>query len=178
MSSDTDRAKINRQPVGRARFILIFLLVVGGYFGLAAVPWVDRAVVLPVLKHSASGAASLLTLFGVAAQAEGVLVKGGEFSVAVRSGCDPLAPIALMSGAMLGFPADWRKRWIGILAGAGVLYGLNLVRIASLFLTGRARSSWFYSLHQEWWPAFFIVVALLIWWGWLNWVGRGEASRA
>lgn len=178
MSLDTDRTKTKRQPIGRARFIVIFLLVVGGYFGLAAVPWVDQAIVLPVLKFSASGAAGLLALFGVAAQSEGVLVKGREFSVAVRSGCDPLAPIALMSGAMLGFPSNWRKRWIGILSGAVVLYGLNIVRIASLFLTGRARSSWFYSLHQEWWPAFFIVVALLIWWGWLNWVGRGEGTRA
>ena len=181
MSSDTDTAKTNRQPAGRARFIVIFLLVVGGYFGLAAVPWVDQTIVLPVLKFSASGAASLLALFGVAAQAEGVLVKGDGFSVAVRSGCDPLAPIALMAGAMLGFPSDWLRRFIGILLGAVILFGLNLVRIASLFLTGRAHSSWFYSLHQEWWPAFFIVVALLMWWGWLNWVGRserGEGSRA
>ncbi len=181
MSSDIDTAKIIRQPTGRARFIIIFLLVVGGYFGLAAVPWVDQEFVFPVLKFSARGATGLLTLAGFDVQNEGVLVKGGGYSVAVHSGCDPLGPIALMVGAMLGFPADWRRRWAGMLVGTVILFGLNLVRIASLFLTGRAHSSWFYSLHQEWWPGFFIVVALLMWWAWLNWVGRverGEERRA
>jgi exosortase/archaeosortase family protein len=163
---------------GRGRFIIVFLLVVGGYFGLSSLEWVDREVVLPVLKVSAAGASWLLALIGVVTQTDGVLVKGPEFSVAVRSGCDPLAPIALMSGAMLGFPASWRQRLLGMVGGGVILFGLNLVRVASLYLTGRAHSSWFYSLHQEWWPAAFIVIALLLWWVWLNWVQQaGRTTR-
>ena len=172
MPAETPRAS------GRARFIVVFLLVVGGYFGLSSLEWVDRELVLPVLKVSAAGASWLLSLIGVVTQTDGVVVKGAEFSVAVRSGCDPLAPIALMSGAMLGFPSSWRQRLAGMLGGAGILFGLNLVRVASLYLTGRAHSNWFYSLHQEWWPAAFIVVALLLWWAWLNWVQQsGRASH-
>ena len=169
--------KLSR-PAGRGRFIVVFLLVIGGYFGLSSLDWVDREVVLPVLKVSAAGASWLLSLMGVVTQIDGVVVKGPEFSVAVRSGCDPLAPIALMSGAMLGFPASWRQRLLGMVGGGLILFGLNLVRVASLYLTGRAHSSWFYSLHQEWWPAAFIVIALLLWWAWLNWVQQaGRTSH-
>ncbi len=168
-------AKTSR-PTGRGRFIVVFLLVVGGYFGLSSRDWVDRHLVLPVLEVSAAGASWLLNLMGVATHADGVLVKGPEFSVAVRSGCDPLAPIALMSGAMLGFPSSWRKRLLGVVGGAVLLFCLNLVRVATLYLTGRVHSSWFYSLHQEWWPAAFIVIALLLWWAWLNWVQQPERT--
>ena len=36
MPAETPRAS------GRARFIVVFLLVVGGYFGLSSLEWVDR----------------------------------------------------------------------------------------------------------------------------------------
>jgi exosortase/archaeosortase family protein len=160
----------------RYRFIVVFVVVISAYFGLATLPWVDRHVVLPVLEISAGGASLLLNLFGFSTHVEGVIVRGKEFSVAVRNGCDPLAPIALMVAAMLGFPASLRQRFLGMGVGAVILFVLNLIRVASLYLTGRFHETWFYSLHQEWWPAVFILVALLLWWGWLNWVRLGGKS--
>lgn len=176
---ETKTNALGRKPQSRTRnqFILVFMLVVGGYLGLSTLAWVDQHLVSPVLKVSAFGASGLLNLFGVDTVAEGYLVKGKEFKVAVRSGCDPIAPIALMAGAILGFPAPARRKWIGIAVGSILLFVLNLVRVATLFLTGQARSPWFYSLHQEWWPAVFVAVALLFWWAWLNWIRSESTSR-
>lgn len=176
MSKENAASSAPSSPASRYRFIAVFVGVIAAYFGLTTLPWVDRHFVLPVLEISAAGASAFLNLFGVSTHVEGVVVRGQDFSVAVRNGCDPLAPIALMVAAMLGFPATLRQRLLGMGVGAVLLFGLNLVRVASLYVTGRFHASWFYSLHQEWWPGIFILVALALWWGWLNWVRLGGRS--
>lgn len=152
------------------RFLLIFLGLVGCYYGLTLIPWVDANVLYPVLVFSAQGSSFLVNLTGDQTTVQGVLVQGSKFVVAVRRGCDPLEPIALFGAAVIAFPASWKRKVCGLAIGAALLFMLNLVRIGSLYLLGKSKSTLFETLHLELWPAFFILVALSLWVLWLMWI--------
>jgi exosortase H (IPTLxxWG-CTERM-specific) len=151
------------------RFLGWFAAIVTVYYGLTVIPWVDRHLMYPVLEFTAAGASKLLNLFGCPTTLKGVVIQGSDYAVAVRRGCDPLEPIMLFCAAIVAFPSVWRPKLWGMTVGGTFLYSLNLARIASLYLLGRRQSAWFYSLHQEWWPALYIVSAILVWLVWLRW---------
>src|SRR5262249_4048456 len=90
-----------RKPM--LRFLVIFLVLIGIYYALTLSPWVDANGLLPVMKASAQGTSLLLNLTGARTTAEGVVVRGPEYAVAVRRGCDPLEPIALFAAAVMAF---------------------------------------------------------------------------
>jgi exosortase/archaeosortase family protein len=158
------------------RFLAIFLALTGAYYALTLSPWVDANGLLPVMKASAHGTSVLLNLIGTKTTAEGVVVRGPDYAVAVRRGCDPLEPIALFAAAVMAFPAPWRQRFAGLLIVSVFLFGLNLVRVVSLYLLGLHKSSLLESFHLVWWPALFIACSLLLWIVWLRWVQRSRSG--
>jgi exosortase H (IPTLxxWG-CTERM-specific) len=176
--AETDVGRIRHARRVGLRFIATFLAVVAAFYVITLPDWVDRHVLFPVMEISARGASWLLNLGGAHTILDGVCIRGANFSVAVRRGCDPIEPIVLLSAALLAFPSSWPWKAYGFLFGAIALFVLNLIRIASLYLAGEAQVPWFESLHQEWWPAFFILAALLIWFGWLRIKPRSGVAHA
>jgi exosortase H (IPTLxxWG-CTERM-specific) len=158
------------RPESARRFLLIFLGTVAAYYALTLSPWVDAHLLYPVMTASASASSVLLHILGIKTTVAGVVVSGANFSVAVRRGCDPLEPMVLFAAGVLGFPAPWRCRLAGMFIGWIILFGLNLVRLASLFLLGAEKSPWFDGLHLWGWPAGYILCALALWVVWLRWV--------
>jgi exosortase H (IPTLxxWG-CTERM-specific) len=152
------------------RFLGIFLALVSGFYALTLSPWADAHLLMPVMKASARGTSALLNLAGCKTTSEGVTVFGPGYSVAVRRGCDPLEPIVLFSAAVIAFPASWRKKLAGVAVGAAFLFGLNLLRLVSLYLLGAHKSSLFENFHLWLWPAFFILCSLALWVSWLLWI--------
>lgn len=114
---------------------------------------------------------------GETARVEGVVVRGSAYAVAVRRGCDPLEPLALFGAALIAFPAPISRKLIGLAVGACLIFVANLVRIVSLYCVGRAQSPWFEAMHEEWWPALFVLGAGLTWLAWLAWA-RPQTGRA
>jgi exosortase H (IPTLxxWG-CTERM-specific) len=161
------------------RFVLRFLGLVSTYYLLTEVPWVDRRVVYPVLELSARASSWLLNLTGENTTLHGIVVQGPSFAVAVRRGCDPLEPIALLSAAIVAFPAAPKQKLSGLVIGTMLLFTQNLMRIASLYWLGKAKSPLFEPAHLEVWPAFFILTALVLWVVWSAWVqGSGKPQHA
>ena len=154
------------------RFLGVFLGTVAVYYSLTLSPWIDANVLYPVLKASAQGTSALLSLGGVKTTVEGVIIRGPTYSVAVRRGCDPLEPIVLFAAGVIGFPAPWRRRLSGVFAAGALLFGLNMVRIASLYVMGAKRSPMLDSFHLWYWPAFFILCSLALWVCWIRWIQR------
>jgi exosortase H (IPTLxxWG-CTERM-specific) len=152
------------------RFLGVFFATVAVYYSLTLSPWVDANALYPVMKVSARGTSALLNLIGVKTTVEGVVVRGTGYSVAVRRGCDPLEPIVLFAAGVVAFPAPWRRRLPALAAASVLLFGLNLVRIVSLYLLGAGKSSMLESVHLWCWPAFFIICSLALWVLWLRWI--------
>jgi exosortase H (IPTLxxWG-CTERM-specific) len=156
------------------RFLGIFFSLITMFYVLTLSTWVDARILFPVMKASARGTSLLLNLIGSKTTVDGLIVRGPDCAVAVRRGCDPLEPIVLFAAAVIAFPARWRARLAGILLAAVFLFGLNLVRVASLYLLRAKKSPLFESLHLVWWPAFFIAAALALWVLWLRWTRRPQ----
>jgi exosortase/archaeosortase family protein len=152
------------------RFLGIFFGLISVFYALTLSPWVDANALFPVMKVSARGTSALLGLLGTKTTVEGVLVRGPACAVAVRRGCDPLEPIMLFAAAAIAFPTGWRKRLAGILCAVVLLFSLNLVRVASLYLLRANKSAVFESIHLVWWPAFFVAASLVLWILWLCWI--------
>jgi exosortase/archaeosortase family protein len=151
------------------RFLALFLSTLGCYYVLTLSPFVDRYLIYSTLEWTADAAGWLLSFAGGSATVHGVTIQTPDFAIRIQRGCDPLEPIILFGAAVIAFRAPLRKKLSGILVGGLVLFALNLIRILSLCWTTRNYPGWFETVHQEWWPALFIILSLVLWVVWIRW---------
>jgi exosortase H (IPTLxxWG-CTERM-specific) len=157
-------------------FLLIFgVLMVGFYIFVGFVPVYNR-VVLPAYHHFIAGAsARVLLLLGQHAEANGSYIFSPKFSVEIIRGCDAVEATALFTCAVIAFPAGLSRKFVGIIAGVFALAILNLIRIVSLFLIGVHLPSIVDVMHIEVWQGLFIIFAVMLWVVWLVWISRNPA---
>jgi exosortase/archaeosortase family protein len=84
----------------------------------------------------------------------------------------------LYAAAILAFPAPLRRKVSGLVLGVVALGVLNLIRIASLILTGVYAPNAFNWLHLEAWQPLFIAVGVTFWVLWLQRTKSGRPTRA
>ncbi len=152
----------SRSVLPTARFLAVFALLMGGYYLLAL--WVpfDR-LLFDYLRLNAWLSGLILDLFGQGVSVSGVEIQSAKAVIAVRKGCDAVEPAWMFAAAVLAFPAPWRSKLLGIVAGISFLLALNLVRIVTLFLAKAYVPEWFPTIHLEIWPVAFILSAILLW---------------
>jgi len=93
-------------------------------------------------------------------------VNSAAFTIRINRGCDAVEAMALFASAVLAFPAAGKKKFFGLVKGLAFLFVLNLIRIASLFLTGRYYPEYFDFIHVEIWQILFIIFSLGLWMFW------------
>jgi len=154
------------------QFVGLFVLFMGIYYGLTMIEAVNKHVLPSYMKFYARVSASVMSVFGEGASAEGTSVMSPRYSVNIKQGCDALDPSALFIAAVLAFPASLRSKVPGLIAGTLVLAVINLVRIISLFYTGIYFGSWFETMHVDVWQPMFILLSLTLWVMWALWATR------
>ncbi len=125
------------------RFLLLYIV----YMVIAFV-LVDYEPVRQALKldHYYTGAvvalsAWLIDLIGIPVTAHGAYLQLHHAVMEVKFGCNGLEAILLYVAAVLAYPAGWKLRLVGIVAGSAVLQVLNIVRIGVL--------AWVLEYHQQ-----------------------------
>ena len=147
------------------RFALTFGLLLGLLYALLAIPFFER-VLYGYLEANAWLANAILRGLGQSTRVSEVTIQSPQFTMAIRRGCDAVEPTWLLCAAMLAFPASWRHKILGMLAGIILLQVLNLVRIITLYWIGMHFPGFFNPAHLEVWPTAFIIVAIglfIIW---------------
>ena len=81
----------------------------------------------------------------------------------------------ILIAAMLAFPASWKHRVIGILAGLTAVQLLNIVRVVSLFYLGQWSMKAFDWAHFYLWPALIMLDVLIVWMIWIRTLPRASA---
>lgn len=99
----------------------------------------------------------------------GTYVTSRIFSVEIARGCDAYRLCALLTAAMLAFPAPLRLKAWGIGLGLLWLNFLNFVRIIGLFFIGGYYHSQFQVSHEIYFPIFLIAMTVG---AWILWVRR------
>jgi exosortase H (IPTLxxWG-CTERM-specific) len=156
------------------RFGLTFGVVMALYYVAALLPWIDGHLFPAYLEANAKLSNAILHWFGQASVVSGATIRSPQFSITIKRGCDALEPSWLFCAAVLAFPAPWQRRLPGIALGVAAILGLNLVRIVSLYFLGIHLPSFFETMHLEVWPVIFILVALLLWIGWISWSRKND----
>lgn len=149
------------RPAQALRFALQGVAWALGLFGLLRLGWFEAHAVLPLTQFQARLAESG---FGTPA-----------LPIQVTLACSGADALALCAGAILAYPALWRRRLQGAATGVALILTLNVVRIGTL---GRAAgSAWFDALHVYVWPALLTLAIAGYVFAWMRHTdGRAAAS--
>ncbi|TWT44167.1 Transmembrane exosortase [Phycisphaerae bacterium RAS1] len=169
-------ARAPRSSRGRVpRFILVMALLMGGFYAFYYAPASPESFngrfIRGYLSLYAQAAGGVLRTAGFQAAVTGQSISG-DFSVTIIKGCDAMEPKALFIAAVLAFPAPWRRKLAGMIAGLLALIAINLFRIVSLYWIGAKAPAWFDLAHLEVWQSILVLVSVALWVLWALWATR------
>jgi exosortase H (IPTLxxWG-CTERM-specific) len=166
------------QPASPRRRSLLFLarflvLLVVFYFLVAWNP-INDAVIVPFTSAIARVSGAILVALGEKVTVAGTEIRSGAFAVQIENGCNGVEAALLFGSAVLAFPAPWRRRLLGLVAGFAAIQVLNLVRVVSLFWIGAHRPEFFNSSHTVIWQSAVVLASVLLF---LLWASRESRER-
>jgi exosortase H (IPTLxxWG-CTERM-specific) len=153
-----------RRP--EARFLILFLAILGLSFTVVALQQVDDMLVTPYTAVIAKMSAVALRLLGEGAAVSGCVVSSPRFAVTIYNGCNGLITSLIFVSGVLAFPARWTSKLIGVAGGLVAIQLVNLVRIISLFYIGVFFPDHFDDAHVYIWQSLVIVAGISLWIVW------------
>jgi exosortase H (IPTLxxWG-CTERM-specific) len=155
------------------KFLVLFLLILGGSFTVISIQWVNDHFVEPFTGGIARGVA--LRLLGQDVSTLGTVLRTPHFAVNVRNGCNGVEAMLISLAAVAAFPASRRSRVVGLALSMVAIQVVNVVRVVALFLTGVYFPRMFDSSHTVLWQTIVILCAVLLW---VFWVSRLSTPAA
>ena len=162
------------------RFILIFLAWQMSLFGLNMLGWVQQHLVLPWTALLARVCAHLVLWFDTTAAAAGKVLWNtvSGFGVSIEPGCNGIEACIVLFAAIMAYPASWRHRLMGIVAGFAAVQGVNVLRVISLFYLGQWRTDVFNFAHEYLWQGLIMLDVLVVWLLWVRVVVRSRPEES
>ena len=154
-----------------ARFFILFVALLALLFGLELTPWAQAWFVEPWTHALAGISSALVTLFDSHVVTVGKVIRStsNNFAVSIEAGCNGVEATLVLIAAMLAFPAPWKHRLLGLVAGVLAVQFLNVLRVISLFYLGQWNRQMFEWAHLYVWQALIMLDVLVVW---LIWVRR------
>ncbi len=161
------------------RFVITYVLLMGVFFLLLGLKPVQDVV---DINGGYSNAivfmtAKILGLLGVASTVQGSVIHLPSISLDVEFGCNGLEAVMIYSVAVLTFPATWKNRLLGIVAGFLVIQVLNLIRIVALAYAGVYHRDLFDLIHLYVAQGVMIAVALATFVLYLTYMSHGQGKK-
>jgi exosortase H (IPTLxxWG-CTERM-specific) len=147
------------------RFGVLAVLSEVVYYGAA----LDSELFQKYLNTLARVSGGIIAQLSEGVRVRGAVIAGDLFSVEIARGCDAYRICALLSAAIIAFPATLRKKIWGLFLGLLWLNSLNLVRIVGLYFIGGFFYSQFQQSHEIYFPIFLICMTVLAWVLWVRW---------
>jgi len=168
-----NKTKRARRP---ARFAITFACCFLVGIGLLFTPPIQSADVKfsRALVELSKG---LIGFCGGRVRGEGAIMRDPKtgFAIEMRDGCNAVNVTILLWSAMIAFPAVWRLKAIGLLAGSLIIQVLNIVRFISLFYIGLRSTAWFDFAHEYLWESLIILDTMVVFWLWVRMVAQSES---
>jgi exosortase H (IPTLxxWG-CTERM-specific) len=99
-----------------------------------------------------------------------------DFAVSIEAGCNGVEATIVLIAAMLAFPAPWKHKLVGLIAGIVAVQGLNIIRVISLFYLGQWNRDVFEWAHLYVWQALIMLDVLIVWLVWVRTLPRDSDS--
>ncbi len=152
------------------KFFILFLVIQGALFGGELTEIGQQFFVVPWTNFLATLSAGLVKGFDPNVMVQGKILQSmsNGFAVSIEAGCNGVEATIVLIAAMLAFPAPWKNKAIGLLAGILAVQGLNIVRIISLFYLGQWNYNVFEWAHLYVWQALIMLDVLIVWLLWVR----------
>ena len=162
------------------RFFLIFLAWQMSLFGLNRLGLVQQHLGLPWTALLARVCAHLVLWFDTTAAAAGKVLWNTVtgFGVSIEPGCNGIEACIVLFAAIMAYPASWRHKVIGIVAGFAAVQGVNVLRVISLFYLGQWRTDVFNFAHEYLWQGLIMLDVLVVWLLWVRVVVRSRPEES
>ena len=162
------------------RFFILFLVLQAGLFGLELTPWAQEWLVVPWTSRLAAIAAGIVKIFDADVLAQGKVLQSvsNGFAVSIEAGCNGVEATIVLVAAILAFPASWKHKLIGLIAGIVAVQGLNIVRVISLFYLGQWNFNAFEWAHLYVWQALIMLDVMVVWLLWVRALPRAVPAGA
>lgn len=164
-AAETTAAERRRRSV---LFLARFLGLLVAFALIVSVKPVNDAAVVPFSAGIARAAGASLNALSERVRVVGTQIQSPAFSVDVENGCNGIETTLLFAAAVLAFPATWRARAVGLLAGFAAIQALNLVRVVTLFWIGRHRPSLFSTAHTVLWQSAVVLAGVGLFLAWAS----------
>jgi exosortase H (IPTLxxWG-CTERM-specific) len=110
----------------------------------------------------------ILGVLGVPFTSQGSIIALPSLSLDVQFGCNGIEAVMIYSIAVLAYPAHWKKKIVGILAGVFILQTANILRIVLLVYSGLHFKSLFDYIHIYVAQGMMIALSLAVFFIYLN----------
>lgn len=162
------------------RFFILFILIQLVLFAAELVQPVQQHLIIPFTEQIAALSAWIVTRFDTGVLAQGIVIRDLDsgFAVAIQAGCNGVEAMIVLGAALLAFPAPWKHRLLGMLAGFLAIQTMNLARIISLFYLGQWNRTAFDWAHLYIWQALIMLDVLIVFLIWLRTLPGKESELA
>jgi archaeosortase B (VPXXXP-CTERM-specific) len=109
-----------------------------------------------------------LRVFGLAVRVSGRTVSMSNFGIEVVGECTGLYEMLIFLAAMIAYPANWKKKLIGVGLGIPFLYVINIIRMIFITLVANWSPKTFKFLHLYFWQVAMILIILSVWVLWIE----------
>jgi exosortase H (IPTLxxWG-CTERM-specific) len=162
------------------RFALLFVVILVALFAAELTPPAQAAFVIPWTEGLARVSMALVGVFDSQVISYGRILQSTRngFAISIEAGCNGIEAALVLIAGILAFPASWKHRLLGIVAGLATVEVLNVARVVSLFYLGQWSASVFEWAHLYAWQALIMLDVLAVWLVWIRTLPAGPANPA
>ena len=131
------------------RFIITYLILMACFFFIIGFTPLQKIVDVNGMytRGVVLITSEILTALHIPSTCNGSIIHLPSISLDVRFGCNGLEAVMIYSVAVLAFPAPWKKKFYGIVAGFLIIQAINIVRIVGLAYAGVYFQNIFHYIH-------------------------------
>jgi exosortase H (IPTLxxWG-CTERM-specific) len=163
-----------------AKFFALFIVIQLVLFTAELTPPAQEHFVVPFTEAIADISVRLVTLFDERVVAAGKVIRSLDngFAVSIEAGCNGVEAMIVLAAAIFAFPAPWKRKIVGFVAGTLAIQLVNIVRIISLFYIGQWNLQVFEWAHLYIWQALIMLDVLVVFLIWLRTLpARNEPAK-
>jgi len=173
-----DRREKASAGINIGRFVVSYLLLMGIFYFLTVfTPLTKRIDIQNVYTKSVVLLSSkVLGLVGIPCTYKESIINLPGITLDVKFGCNGLEVVMIYSVAVVAFPATWKRKTLGILAGFLVLQVINILRIVALAYSGVHFKNLFEYIHVYVAQGIMIAVSLVIFFVYIDYAQRHKTA--
>jgi exosortase/archaeosortase family protein len=163
------QARAARTIASARRVVFTFLLRCLAYWGVALllVSWIP-AIDETGVRLTLGTLQALFGLLHIPVDRMGSALFVAGTSIEIVSDCSPHMPYLMFAAVVLAFPTTWKRRAIGLVAGAIVIHVFNTIRIIALIGILAWKRQWFEFAHVYLWQTGTVLVVFATFALWLR----------